>query len=138
MIIRKATEEDARQIAEILVEDWQTAYRGIIDSAYLDSMSVEERYRREAQRYGIYTVAAAGKEILGFVWNSMDGGDGADHEAALADMEQALLGSELGEMIVTPREIDSLVQDAAGVIASAVNRALQPSLSDAEIAAMMD
>ena len=53
-------------------------------------------------------------------------------------MEQALLGSELGEMIVTPREIDSLVQDAAGVIASAVNRALQPSLSDAEIAAMMD
>ena len=80
MIIRKATEEDARQIAEILVEDWQTAYRGIIDSAYLDSMGVEERYRREAQRYGIYTVAAAGKEILGFVWNSMDGGDGADCE----------------------------------------------------------
>ena len=73
-----------------------------------------------------------------FAWLNADGGDGADHEAALADMEQALLGSELGEMIVTPREIDSLVQDAAGVIASAVNRALQPSLSDAEIAAMMD
>ena len=33
IIIRQAAEEDARQIAEILVEDWQTAYRGIIDSA---------------------------------------------------------------------------------------------------------
>ena len=73
-----------------------------------------------------------------FAWLDADGGDGADHEAALADMEQALLGSELGVTIISPREIDSLVQDAAGVIASAVNRALQPSLSDAEIAAMMD
>ena len=73
-----------------------------------------------------------------FAWLSESDGDEAGHEAALADMEKTLLGSELGEMIVTPREIDSLVQDAAGVIASAVTRALQPSLSDAEIAAMMD
>ena len=32
MIIRKATEYDAWQIADILVEDWKNAYRGIIDS----------------------------------------------------------------------------------------------------------
>ena len=51
MIIRQATEEDARQIADILVEDWKKAYRGIIDSDYLDSMSVKERYQRELQRY---------------------------------------------------------------------------------------
>ena len=44
MIIRQAAKEDARQIADILVEDWKKAYRGIIDSDYLDSMSVEERY----------------------------------------------------------------------------------------------
>ena len=47
MTIRNASEKDARQIAEILVEDWKTAYRGIIDSDYLDSMSVEE-YRAAA------------------------------------------------------------------------------------------
>ena len=47
MIIRRAAEDDVWQIADILVEDWKTAYRGIIDSEYLDSMSVEERYRRE-------------------------------------------------------------------------------------------
>ena len=73
-----------------------------------------------------------------FAWLDAQTGDEADHEAALEDMERTLLSGELGEMIVTPREIDSIVEDAAGVIASAVNRALQPALSDAEIAAMMD
>ena len=80
MIIREATREDAWQIADILVEDWKMAYRGIIDSAYLDSMSVEERYRRELQRYRIYRVAADGEEILGFSWNDMADGEGADCE----------------------------------------------------------
>ena len=80
IIIRKATREDARQIAEILVEDWQTAYRGIIDSDFLDSMSVEQRYQREVQRYQQYTVAAEGKEILGFTWNEMTGDEPADCE----------------------------------------------------------
>ena len=32
VIIRKAAEEDALPIARICVEDWQKAYRGIIDS----------------------------------------------------------------------------------------------------------
>lgn len=65
-------------------------------------------------------------------------GDDADHDAALEDMEKTLLNAEIGEMIVTPREIDALVQDAAGIISSGINRALQPRLSDSEIAAMMD
>lgn len=73
-----------------------------------------------------------------FAWlNAQTGNDDA-HEAALEDMEKSLLEGELGDMIVTPREIDSIIQDAAGIIASGINRALQPRLSDAEIAAMMD
>ena len=73
-----------------------------------------------------------------FAWLNAQTGDDADHEAALEDMEKTLLEGELGDMIVTPREIDSIIQDAAGIIASGINRALQPRLSDAEIAAMMD
>ncbi len=73
-----------------------------------------------------------------FAWLNSKNNDEASHEAALEDMERELLGSDVGEMIVTPREIDAIVQDAAGIIASGVNRALQPQLSDAEIAAMMD
>ena len=72
-----------------------------------------------------------------FAWLA-DRDDDAPHEAALADMEKTLLGGEMGEMIVTPREIDAIIQDASGIIASAINRALQPTLSDAEITAMMN
>ena len=97
--IRQATADDVRQIAEILVEDWQTAYRGIIDSAYLDAMSVEERYRRELQRYGIYTVAAAGKEILGFAWNEMDGGEAADCEIIALYVRYARRKSGIGKAL---------------------------------------
>ncbi len=72
-----------------------------------------------------------------FEWLSGQSGDEAPHEEALADMERTLLKAEIGEMIVTPRQIDAIVEDAAGIIASGINRALQPSLSDEEISAMM-
>ena len=99
MIVRKATREDARQIAEILVEDWKIAYRGIIDDAFLDSMSVEERYQREAQRYQIYTVAVRGQEVLGFVWNEMTGDDVADCEIVALYVRLAKRNSGIGRAL---------------------------------------
>ena len=80
IVIRQAAEADVRQIADILVEDWQKDYRGIIDDGYLDAMDAEERYRRELRRYRIYTVAAAGSEILGFAWNELSTEEPADCE----------------------------------------------------------
>jgi spore protease len=59
-------------------------------------------------------------------------------DASLRALERDLLNQELGEMIVTPREIDVIVKNASIVIASGLNRALHPRLNDAEIAAMMD
>ena len=99
MIIRKATKDDAWQIADILVEDWQIAYRGIIDSDYLDSMSVEERYQRELQRYQIYMVAALEKEILGFAWNEMDGDEVADCEIIALYVRYAKRKSGIGRIL---------------------------------------
>ena len=99
MVIRPAAREDARQIAEILVEDWQTAYRGIIDDAWLDAMSVEERARREAERYGIYTVAADGPEILGFAWNEMTGDEPADCEIIALYVRYAKRKSGIGRAL---------------------------------------
>ena len=46
IIVRKAEIEDVRQISEICVEDWQKAYRGIVDSEWLDSMSVDKQYEK--------------------------------------------------------------------------------------------
>lgn len=42
-LIRVATEADARGVAEVVVLSWQTAYRGIISSQGLASLSIAER-----------------------------------------------------------------------------------------------
>lgn len=73
-----------------------------------------------------------------FEWLNRQNGEALADAKALNDMEQALLNADAGDMIVTPREIDALIQDAAGIIAVAINRALQPDLSGPEIAALMD
>ena len=39
--IRRALADDARAIANVRVEGWRTAYRGLIPDAYLDGMRVE-------------------------------------------------------------------------------------------------
>ena len=80
MIIRKAGEEDVRQISEILVEDWKTAYRGIIDDDYLDALDVDQRYQIEVKRYNEYMVAAEQQEILGYAWNQMADDEASDCE----------------------------------------------------------
>ena len=80
MVIRNATSDDARQIAEIIVEDWKIAYKGIIDDDYLDFLDVEERYQRELQRYQVYNVAAVDNVILGLTWNDMTETDESDCE----------------------------------------------------------
>ena len=63
-------------------------------------------------------------------------GDEADGEA-LDQMSDELLRGAMGEMIVTPREVDDLVHQAALMLSGGVNRALHPDLSDLEIARMM-
>lgn len=63
--------------------------------------------------------------------------DGEDHMAALDAMTEKLLEGAFGEMIVTPREVDDLIGDVAAMVASGINRALQPELSEREILEMM-
>lgn len=80
MLIRQAEAEDVRQISEIVVEDWKTAYRGIIDDDYLDALEAEQRYQIEIKRYDQYTVAVERQEVLGFAWNQMTDDEEADCE----------------------------------------------------------
>ena len=59
-------------------------------------------------------------------------------EEALGAMERELRDTDLGNLIVTPRDIDAIVKNCATLIAGGINRALQPNLTSAEIAEMMD
>lgn len=64
--------------------------------------------------------------------------DGAqNHDAALEQLSDELMQNAVGEMIVTPREVDSLVSDAAAMLASGINQALHPGLSEHDILLMM-
>lgn len=46
MNIRQATVGDAHQIARIHIQTWQRAYAGIVNEAYLQSLSIEDRTSR--------------------------------------------------------------------------------------------
>lgn len=61
----------------------------------------------------------------------------AENEESLDAMADELLAGALGEMVVTPREVDDLVDDAAVMLAGGINRALHPGLSDGDILTMM-
>lgn len=43
VVIREARTEDAEEVAGVHVRSWQAAYRGLIDQAVLDGLSVAER-----------------------------------------------------------------------------------------------
>ena len=66
------------------------------------------------------------------------GGDEAgEDEERLAACVERVVSQRLGEMIVTPREVDALVERLAGIVAEGINLALHPGLSAEEIAQMM-
>ena len=59
--------------------------------------------------------------------------DASEREAAAYALAQRILSQPLGEMVVTPREIDQLVAELSQVIGMSLNLALQPQLSREEI-----
>lgn len=63
--------------------------------------------------------------------------DGPAHEDAIDGLCERLLSGAMGEMIVTPREIDDMIGDVAHMLASGINQALHPGLSEKEILTMM-
>ena len=51
ILIRNVKKEDLRQVAEIAIRGWQTAYRGIIEDDYLDNLSIEDNYKKRLKDY---------------------------------------------------------------------------------------
>ncbi len=61
-------------------------------------------------------------------------GASADDEARLSQFVERVVSERLGDLIVTPREVDALVSRMAGILAEGINLALHPGLSAADIA----
>jgi GNAT superfamily N-acetyltransferase len=67
--LRPATPADVRAIAELHVASWRAGYRGLVDQAVLDGLSVDERtaqWREHVERVTVL-VADDGDSLAGFV-----------------------------------------------------------------------
>ena len=100
IIIRNADKGDVRKISQILVEDWQKAYRGIMDDAFLDSMNVDRRYEIEVKRYQKYVVAADGHEILGYAWLEAAAEEPADCEVVALYVSYSQRNKGIGKRLM--------------------------------------
>lgn len=78
------------------------------------------------------TIARDAVEIL----SEADGASGEEEEKLMACVEK-VVSEQLGDLIVTPREVDALVERMAGIVAEGINLALQPGLHEEEIAQLM-
>jgi ribosomal protein S18 acetylase RimI-like enzyme len=86
MEIQAATAEDCRAVAEVHVESWQDAYRGILPEPYLASLSVTERegmWRRMLEQQPSHLlVARAAGQVVGFVAFGASRDEGAPDDRA--------------------------------------------------------
>lgn len=79
----------------------------------------------------VYTAVIV-RDALGILLSDMK--DTEDSRQTTADsLVQRILNESIGEMVVTPREIDELVAALSQIIALAINIALQPKLSRQEL-----
>ncbi|MCR5215265.1 MAG: GNAT family N-acetyltransferase [Eubacterium sp.] len=99
IIIRNATKDDARQITEIIVEDWKKAYSGIIDQAFLDTYNVEERYEIEVKRFDKYYVAVLDNEVVGCEWLEMLEEEVSDSEIIALYVRYAKRNMGIGKLL---------------------------------------
>ena len=75
------------------------------------------------------------RDAMGYL-SAIDGASEADEERLAACVERVVT-QRLGDLIVTPREVDALVERMAGIVAEGVNLALHPELTEGEIAQLM-
>lgn len=75
------------------------------------------------------------RDAMGYL-SAADGASEADEERLASCVEQ-VVSKRLGDLIVTPREVDALVERMAGIVAEGINLALHPELTQSEIAQLM-
>jgi RimJ/RimL family protein N-acetyltransferase len=87
VVIREATPDDARAIAEVHVASWRWAYRGELPAEFLDGLTVDDREREWHEwltpEQGAGTlVALEGGAVVGFCSFGPSRDDDADEQTA--------------------------------------------------------
>ncbi len=80
--------------------------------------------------------ATIAHDALGLLIHDLALEDG-DHEQALEALVARVVSEQLGDLVVTPRDVDALVDHMAAILATGINTALQPRLSEKEIPQLM-
>jgi len=87
LTIRRAVHADARAIARVHVDSWQTTYRGIVPEDYLKTLTYEEREKKwdrvitDPSNHTFLAEAASG--IIGFANGGRNRGDESDFAGEL-------------------------------------------------------
>lgn len=68
IIIRPLTADDVYGAAEIRINGWKEAYRGIIDDSHLDTLNIEEQIKKIEKSIGNenFIVAIENEKVVGF------------------------------------------------------------------------
>lgn len=68
ILIRPLTAEDVRDAAEIRINGWKRAYKGIVDDKYLDTLNIDEQNKKFEKCIGNenFIVAIQNEEVVGF------------------------------------------------------------------------
>ena len=103
--IRQITLEDIPHVVNIQIKGWQTAYRGIIDDEYLDSLNAEEKKVKRKRDFNKspFVVAVLDGEIVGFCRYLYEvvsnDGEGYDSEVMALYVKPNLKGKGIGRRI---------------------------------------
>lgn len=97
ILIRNVKYDDLRDVAEITIRGWQTAYRGIVDDDYLDNLSIEENYQKRIKDYkeNGFIIAELNGNVVGFCRYKI--GNSYKHEYPEVDCELSALYVKPGE-----------------------------------------
>ncbi len=80
--------------------------------------------------------ATIARDALELLMEDMDM-SGDEHAEALDSMVDRVVARRLGDLVVTPREVDERVAQMAELLSIGINRALQPRLNKDELPALM-
>lgn len=101
--IRNVREEDLSEVAQIQVNEWLVAYKGIVDDGYLSKLSAPEKLQKLKTNYDKngFLVAESRGRVVGFcryVDNDSftSNVDGVDCEVTALYVEPSLRGSGIG------------------------------------------